>query len=212
MKQDYKHLLSDVAAQQAQVELDQTNFDRQSMLIKSGTTSQAVYDQAKYALQNDTGKLASLRQQAAMQLAKLGGSADIPTDQHPQYLQARRKSTKRSGNSITPWLRHHLPVRSPTCPPSPRQVASRHRPRRSIWSIPTTSGSMPTEGTECHLCTRRPIGRRHRRYLSGRGVADGTVESVSPAAAQEFALLPRRTPAVTGSKSCSACRCACAST
>ena len=29
MKQDYKHMLSDVAAQQAQVDLDQTNFNRE---------------------------------------------------------------------------------------------------------------------------------------------------------------------------------------
>lgn len=33
------------------------------------------------------GKLASLKQQAQVQLAKLGGNPDVPTTEHPQYLQ-----------------------------------------------------------------------------------------------------------------------------
>jgi len=44
MKQDYQHMLSDAAAQQAQVDLDQTTYDRQSMLLHNGTVSQAVFD------------------------------------------------------------------------------------------------------------------------------------------------------------------------
>ena len=39
MKQDYQHMLSDAAAQQAQVDLDQTNYNRESMLLHSGTVS-----------------------------------------------------------------------------------------------------------------------------------------------------------------------------
>ena len=89
MKQDYKHMLSDAAAQQAQVDLDQANYNRENMLVRSGTVSQAVFDQAQYALLNDKSKLESLRQQAATQLARLGGNADIETAQHPQYLQAQ---------------------------------------------------------------------------------------------------------------------------
>ena len=61
MKQDYKRMLSDAAAQQAQVDLDQTNYDRSAMLLKSGTASQAVFDQAHYTLENDKSKLAALR-------------------------------------------------------------------------------------------------------------------------------------------------------
>ena len=51
MKQDYKRMVSDAAAQQAQVDLNQTNYDRAAMLLKSGTATQAVYDQAQYTLQ-----------------------------------------------------------------------------------------------------------------------------------------------------------------
>ena len=88
MKQDYKHMLSDASAQQAQVDLDQTNYARAEMLLHSGTTSQSVFDQAQYTLLNDKSKLESLRQQAATQLARLGGDPDALTTQQPQYLQA----------------------------------------------------------------------------------------------------------------------------
>src|ERR1700722_1390278 len=70
MKEDYKRMLSDVAAEQAQLDLDQINYDRQNMLLRSGTASQAMYDQAHYMLLNDKSKLESLQQQAAMQLAR----------------------------------------------------------------------------------------------------------------------------------------------
>ena len=89
MKQDYKRMVSDAAAQQAQVDLDQTNYDRAAMLLKSGTATQAVFDQAQYTLQNDKSKLAALREQSQVQLAELGGNPDIVVTEHPQYVQAQ---------------------------------------------------------------------------------------------------------------------------
>jgi membrane fusion protein (multidrug efflux system) len=89
MKQDYQRMLSDAAAQQGQVALDQVTYDRDATLLPSGTASKATYDQARYTLETDGNKLESLRRQAAVQLARLAGDADIPVTQHPQYLQAK---------------------------------------------------------------------------------------------------------------------------
>src|ERR1700724_86014 len=89
MKQDYGRMLSDVTAQQAQVALDQATYDRSASLVGSGAVSKATYDQARFTLETDKSKLESLRQQAAVQLAKLGGNQDIPAEQHPQFLQAK---------------------------------------------------------------------------------------------------------------------------
>jgi DHA2 family multidrug resistance protein len=89
MKQDYQRMLSDVAAQQAKVELDQATFDRSAGLLPTGSTSKANYDQAHFTLETDKSKLESLRQQAAVQLARLDGKPDLPVTQHPQYLQAK---------------------------------------------------------------------------------------------------------------------------
>src|SRR5712672_3102215 len=72
MKQDYRRMLSDIETQQAQVELDQATFDRFATLIKTSAISKANYDQARFTLQADTSKVASLKQQAQVQLARLG--------------------------------------------------------------------------------------------------------------------------------------------
>src|ERR1700704_5794556 len=58
-------------------------------LVRSDVVSKANYDQARFALAADKNKLESLRQQAAVQLARLAGNADIPVTQHPQYMQAK---------------------------------------------------------------------------------------------------------------------------
>src|SRR6202034_4065221 len=89
MKQDYKRMLSDTAAEQAQVDLDQTNYDRAAMLLKSGTGTQATYDHAQYTLENNKSKLAGSRERADVQLARLGGNPDLAVADHPQYRQAQ---------------------------------------------------------------------------------------------------------------------------
>ena len=89
MKQDYSRMQKDVDAAKAQVALDQTTFDRDTALLRSATVAQSNYDQARYTLDADQAKLQALREQAQVQLARLGGSPDIPVEQHPQYLQAK---------------------------------------------------------------------------------------------------------------------------
>jgi membrane fusion protein (multidrug efflux system) len=89
MEQDYKRMLSDIDAQRAQVQLNQTNYDRQVALIKIGGTAQANVDQAKAALGTSEAQINALRQQAEVQLAKLGGAIGSPLESHPEYLQAR---------------------------------------------------------------------------------------------------------------------------
>ncbi len=89
MKRNYLQMLSDVAAQQAQVALNQATYDRSASLVGSGAVSKATYDQGRFTLEAQRGKLESLRQQAAVQLAKLDGNPNIPVTQHPMYLQAK---------------------------------------------------------------------------------------------------------------------------
>jgi membrane fusion protein, multidrug efflux system len=86
---DYTRILRDIDAQQAQVQLAQTTYDRQLALIKIGGTPQQNVDQAKAALATAQSQQGSLEQQAAVQLAKLGGRIGVPLDQHPEYLQAK---------------------------------------------------------------------------------------------------------------------------
>jgi membrane fusion protein (multidrug efflux system) len=89
MKADYKVMLSNVAAQQSQVDLDQVTYDRYASLVHDETISRALYDQARFILQLDKNKLISRQQQANVQLDKLDGNPDIPAADHPLCQQAK---------------------------------------------------------------------------------------------------------------------------
>jgi membrane fusion protein, multidrug efflux system len=89
MKDDYRRMLKDIAAQQAQVALDQVTYNRYAALLKLNSIAQAQYDQARFTLATAQSTLASLKDQAEVQLAKLGGNIDIPAEQLPQYQQAK---------------------------------------------------------------------------------------------------------------------------
>ena len=106
MKQDYKRMLSDVAAQQAQVDLDQTNYNRALMLLHSSTVPQADLRPGQYTLRTDKSKLDSLRQQAAVQLGQARRQYGHPDARSSRNIcRPRRRSTKRSASSITPSSR-----------------------------------------------------------------------------------------------------------
>ncbi len=88
MKQDYQRMEADIRSQEAQVDLAQRNYNRYAKLLKANAISQSTYDTARVALSSARDQLAALQHTADTQLAKLGGSLDIPTNQHPQYLEA----------------------------------------------------------------------------------------------------------------------------
>jgi membrane fusion protein, multidrug efflux system len=190
MKQDYKRMISDAAAQQAQVDLDQTNYNRAEMLLKSGTATQAVYDQASYTLQNDKSKLAALREQAQVQLAKLGGDAEVVVTQHPQYLQAKAQvdeAQRQLDHTVVTAPFAGIVTDVPSIAPGKYLAASTTAfflvDNEHVWVDAT-----PKETELTYVRPGQPVTVTVDTYpdLEWHGV----VESVSPAAAQEFALLP----------------------
>ncbi len=190
MKQDYKRMLSDVAAQQAQVDLDQTNYDRSAMLLKSATVSQAVFDQARYTLENDKSKLAALQQQTKVQLAKLGGNADIATTDHPQYRQAKAQvdeAQRQLDHSVVTAPFAGTVTNVPSIAPGKYLAAS----TTAFFLVDTDHVWIDATPKETELTYVRP-GQPATVTVDTYPDVEwhGVVESVSPAAAQEFSLLP----------------------
>jgi len=190
MKQDYQRMLSDVAAQESQVGLDQTNFNRDATLIRSGTVSQAVYDQVKSTLETDKSKLQSLRQQAQVQLAKLGGNADVAATEHPQYLQAKAKvdeAQRQLDHTVVTAPFAGIATSVPAIAPGKYLTAS----MTAFYLVNTDHVWVDANPKETELTYVRPgqsVTVTVDTYPNR--VWHGTVESISPAAAQEFALLP----------------------
>jgi len=190
MKQDYQRMLSDAAAQQATVTLDQTNFDRDDMLLRSGTVAQSVYDQAKSTLDNDKSKLEALRRQAQVQLAKLGGNPDIAVTQHPQYLQAQAQvdEAQRELDDTVVRAPFSGDVTDVSAIAAGKYLAASMTAFYLVDTDHAWVTANPKETELTYVRPGQPVAVTVDAYPGM--VWHGTVESVSPAAAQEFALLP----------------------
>lgn len=190
MKQDYKRMLSDVAAEQAQVNLDQINYDRDVTLLRSGTIPQAIYDQAQSALATNKSKLESLRQQSQVQLARLGGDPEIAATEHPQYLQAKaqvEEAERQLDHTIVKAPFAGLVTNVPAIAPGKYLAAS----ATAFYLVDVDHVWVDATPKETELTYVRP-GQPATVTVDTYPDLQwhGSVESVSPAGAQEFSLLP----------------------
>src|SRR6201997_3686825 len=190
MKQDYRRMLSDAAAQQAQVEPEQATYDRYAALVPSGSATKASYDQARFTLELDKNKLKSLRQQAAVQLARLDGNPDIPVTQHPQYLQAKAQADeaqRQLDDTVVKAPFAGIVTGVPSIAPGKYLQAS----TTAFYLVATDHVWVNANPKETELTYVRPGQPVKVTVDTYPDLAwDGIVESISPAAAQEFQLLP----------------------
>ena len=190
LKRDYRRMLSDIDAQQAQVELDQLTYDRQADLVQRNVTPKANYDQARFALQADKSKVASLKQQAEVQLARLGGDPDIPTTEHPQYLQAKAQldeAQRQLDHAIVRAPFAGVVTNVPSIAPGKYLQAS----TTAFYLVATDHvwvDANPKETELTHVQPGQSVTVTVDTYPDLEW--HSTVESISPAAAQEFQLLP----------------------
>jgi membrane fusion protein (multidrug efflux system) len=190
MKRDYRRMLSDIDTQQAQLELDQATFDRYATLVKSDSISKANYDQARFSLQADKSKVTSLKQQAEVQLARLAGNPDIPVTEHPQYLQAKAQvdeAQRQLDHTIVKAPFAGIVTNVPSIAPGKYLQAS----TTAFYLVATDHvwvNSNPKETELTHVQPGQPVTVTVDTYPDLEW--HGTVESISPAAAQEFQLLP----------------------
>jgi membrane fusion protein (multidrug efflux system) len=85
----YRAAVAQIAAQQAQVNVNQQTLNRYESLVKENAIAPIQVDTTRAALLSAQATLASLRQTAATTLAKLNGNINIPTEQTPDYQKAQ---------------------------------------------------------------------------------------------------------------------------
>jgi membrane fusion protein (multidrug efflux system) len=190
MKRDYRRMVTDAAAEQSQVALDRTRYERATRLLTSGVESRAGYDQAQYTLQTDQSKLEALREEAGVQLARLGGNPDTPATQLPQYQQANAQVAEAERELLhtvvtAPFA--GIVTNVPAIAPGKFLPAS----TTAFYLVDTHHVWIDATPKETQLTYVRPGQLASVRVDTYPGVRwYGTVESLSPAAAQEFSLLP----------------------
>ncbi len=190
MQADYLRMQRDIAAQEAAVQLAQVQFDRQAQLVGNGAVSRATYDQARFGLTQSQQQLESLRAQARVQLAKLGGAADTPVERLPQYLadKARLDEAERQLS--------HTVVKAPfagtvtqVSQVQPGQYLAAATPAFALVSAENVwVEAQPKETDLTHVRNGDQVAVTVDAYPSI--VWRGTVESVSPASGGTFSILP----------------------
>ena len=190
MKRDYRRMLSDIDTEQAQVELDQATFDRYATLVKSEAVTVANYDQVRFTLQGDKSKVVSLKQQAEVQLARLGGNPDIPVTDHPQYLQAKAQVDEAQRQQDDTIIR--APFAGVVTSVSSIAPGKYLQASTTAFFLVATEhvwvDANPKETELTYVRPGQPVTVTVDTYPDVKW--RGTVESISPAAAQEFQLLP----------------------
>jgi len=190
MKQDYRRMLRDAEAQQAQVDQAEAQFRRYVALVTGGSISQSTYDDARFKYDAARQTLASLRQQAQTQIAKLGGNPDIAVTDHPQYQQAKAQVDEAQRQL------DHSTVRAPfdgivskvdTLQPGMYMAAD----TAAMALVSTDQVWVEANMKETDLTWVKPGDRVTVAIDTYPGrVWVGTVDVVSPASGAEFSVLP----------------------
>ncbi|HEX2886866.1 HlyD family secretion protein [Vineibacter terrae] len=190
MKQDYQRMLRDIEAQQAQVDQAEAQYRRYAALVKGGSISQSTYDDARFKYEAARQTLASERQQAQTQVARLNGNPDIAVTDHPQYQQAKAQvdeAQRQLDHSIVRAPFDGIVSKVDTLQPgmylAPNAAAMALVSTDQLWieaNMKETDLTWVKPGDRVSVSVDTYPGR----------VWVGTVDTVSPASGAEFSVLP----------------------
>jgi membrane fusion protein (multidrug efflux system) len=190
LKASYRDMQAQIKQAQMDVSFYTSEYTRQQQLVARNVASEVAFEQAQRNLDNARQKVVSLQEQLAGITANLAGNPDALVEQHPRYIDAVAQSDE-AQRQLT-----HTVVRAPiagiaTNVPSlqPGQYLTASTPAFSIVS--TDHVWIEANPKETELTYVRP-GQQVTVTVDTYPDQQwhGTIESVSPASASSFSLLP----------------------
>jgi membrane fusion protein (multidrug efflux system) len=190
LKANYRDMQAQIKQAQDDIEYYDREFHRQQDLAAKNIASQQTFDTARRNLHSAQQKLASLNQQLAAIAANLNGDPDIPVEQHPRYLDAmaqRNEAVRQLDHTVVKAPFAGIVTNVPAIAPGKYLQAS----MTAFYLVATDYVWVDSNPKETELTNVRP-GQLVTVTVDTYPDLEwhGTVESISPAAAQEFALLP----------------------
>ncbi|GGJ10956.1 HlyD family secretion protein [Neoroseomonas lacus] len=190
LREDLTRMQRDTAAEEAAVDLASAQFDRAQSLVGTSAVSRASYDDARFRLLQAQQRLASLRQQAVVQLARLGGDASLPPEHHPEVQQAQAaldEARRQLANSVVRAPFDGIVTRVEAVQPGQYMEAA--VPALGlVGSERVWVEVSPKETDLTYVRPGNPVTFTVDAY-PGR-VWRGTVASISPATSAQFSVLP----------------------
>ena len=190
LKANYRDMQAQIKQAQNDIDYYDREFHRQQDLAAKNIASQQTFDTARRNLQNAQQKLASLNQQLAAIAANLNGDPDIAVEQHPRYLDAmaqRDEAARQLDHTVVKAPFAGIVTNVPALAPGKYLQAS----MTAFYLVASDHVWVDANPKETELTNVRagqPVTVTVDTYPDAEW--HGTVESISPAAAQEFSLLP----------------------
>jgi membrane fusion protein, multidrug efflux system len=190
LKANYRDMQSQIEQAQNDIGYFDTEFHRQQDLLAAHVASQATFDTARRNLQNAQQKLVSLTQQLGAIAANLDDDPTGAVEKKPRYLDAvaqRDEAARQLAHTFVKAPFAGIVTNVPSIAPGKYLqasvtafylVAADH-----VWVV-----ANPKETELTYVRTGQSASVTVDSYPDTQW--SGSVESVSPAAAQEFSLLP----------------------
>jgi membrane fusion protein (multidrug efflux system) len=186
----YERMLQDQASMAANVESDRIAFVRAANLVGRGDVARADYDTARYKLAADTATMASLHDQAEVQLIQIGGKPDLPIDSLPSVQSALAnvaEAQRQLDHSVVTAPFAGVVTQVSTLQPGTYLPAS----TVAFGLVSGTDVWVDANPKETELTWVRPGDRVDISVDTYPGRTwKGTVQSVAPASGSEFSILP----------------------
>ena len=190
LQASYRNMQAQVEQAQKDVDFNNVNFQRQEQLIANNFTPRATFDAARNTLQNSQQKLASLQQQLVGLAANLNGDPDAPIEDHPRYkdaLAARDEAARQFAHTMVRAPFAGIVTNVPSLQPGQYLAAA-----ATAFNIVSTDHvwvqASPKETELTYVKPKQKVTVDVDTYPGERWT--GTVDSISPASASSFSLLP----------------------
>jgi membrane fusion protein (multidrug efflux system) len=189
-KASYREMQAQVKQAHNDIDYFTTEANRQQDLLHEHVASQASFDAAQRNLRTAEQKLASVNEQLAGIAASLGGDPNAPVEQNPRYMEAvaqRDEAARQLNHTIVRAPFAGIVTGVPATAPGKSLAAS----ATAFYLVSADHMWIDANPKETQLTHVRPgqsVTVTADTYPDAQW--HGTVESISPAAAQEFSLLP----------------------
>jgi len=190
LQSSYRNMQTQVEQAQKDVDFNMVNFQRQEQLIANNFTPRATYDAARNTLQGSQQKLASLQQQLAGLAANLNGDPDASIENHPKYkdaVAARDEAARQLAHTVVRAPFAGIVTNVPSLQPGQYLAAA----ATGFNIVSTDHVWVQASPKETELTYVKPGQKAIVEVDSYPGQQwIGTVDSISPASASSFSLLP----------------------
>jgi membrane fusion protein (multidrug efflux system) len=190
LKANYRDMQAQIKQARYDVDYFSTEAQRQADLLREHVASESTFDTAHRNLQSAQQRLASLNEQLAAIAAHLDGDPSGPIEKNPRYLEAiaeRDEAARQLNHTVVRAPFDGIVTDVPSVAPGKYLPAS----TTAFYLVSTDHVWVDANPKETELTYVRSLQQVTVSVDTYPNVKwHGVVESISPAAAQEFALLP----------------------